>query len=241
MELHVVTPGTLTQQGVIDISVRIHPYVTAIHIREKSWTEQQIIQTVQQMLLRDIPAFLIVINNHPQLALELGVGGVHLPEFAAMYTASDCIESDNKSSTKSNHNIAQSSSLTISRSVHSVERAWEAEQEGCHYAIFGHIYATQSKHGVEPRGVEQLAKVCSATNMPIIAIGGIQPHHCAELHAAGAAGIAVMSSIFTASSPLQAVQQYADAIQQTGSAQQAVYNKRPREMNGTTGSGIHET
>lgn len=224
MQLHAITPGTLSQQDIIHISSLIHPHVTAIHIREKSWTQQHIRQTVQQMLLREIPAPKIIVNNHPQLVMELGVKGVHMPEFAPIPMLTDGDSSDrsdrvHRIGTVSATHPSKLSSKIIGRSVHSVQRAVEAEQEGCHYAIFGHIYATDSKLGVEPRGVDQLAQVCSAVHIPVIAIGGIQPHHIAELRTAGAAGIAVMSSIFTAQSPLESLQQYAAAIQHTETAQ----------------------
>ncbi|MEW4370013.1 thiamine phosphate synthase [Paenibacillus kandeliae] len=221
MQLHVVTPGTLSQQDIIHISSLIHPHVTAIHIREKSWTQQHIRQTVQQMLLRGIPASKIMVNNHPELVVELGIKGVHMPEFAPMPTY-------NNSSDRSDRVLSvgalsagpnEPSSMIIGRSVHSAQRAVEAEQEGCHYAIFGHIYATNSKLGMEPRGIEELAQVCSALHIPVIAIGGIQPQHIAELRSAGVAGIAVMSSIFTAHSPLESVQQYVAAIQHIGTVQ----------------------
>ncbi|MEK1830709.1 thiamine phosphate synthase [Priestia megaterium] len=36
-------------------------------------------------------------------------------------------------------------SLIVGKSVHSVEEALEAEKDGAHYILYGHIYSTHSK------------------------------------------------------------------------------------------------
>lgn len=84
----------------------------------------------------------------------------------------------------------------LSTSVHSVCEAQEAESLGANVLIAGHIYATQCKAGLPPRGVEFLQAVCSSVKVPVYAIGGIgfdSTQH-AELAAHGARGACIMSA-----------------------------------------------
>ena len=48
----------------------------------------------------------------------------------------------------------------IGVSVHSVQEAAEAERLGASYVIAGHIFATDCKPGVPPRGLEFLREIC---------------------------------------------------------------------------------
>ena len=77
--------------------------------------------------------------------------------------------------------------------MHSSEEARQAEALGASYIIAGHIYATNCKEGIPPRGLRYLKEVCDSTGLPVYAIGGITPRNMAEVLAAGAAGGCMMS------------------------------------------------
>ncbi len=80
-------------------------------------------------------------------------------------------------------------------SVHSVEEALVAEQLGATAVIYGHVYETDCKFGVEPRGLEALEEVIKACNIPVYAIGGIYgEEQFRELAKLGCAGACIMSS-----------------------------------------------
>lgn len=94
-------------------------------------------------------------------------------------------------------------------SVHSVEEALEAESLGATYLVAGHIYATDCKRGVPPRGISFLREMCTAVSLPIYAIGGIRlesrtealdaPQPCKqqmrEIFSCGAKGACIMSGM----------------------------------------------
>lgn len=84
----------------------------------------------------------------------------------------------------------------LSTSVHSVGEAQEAQALGATVLIAGHIYTTQCKAGLAPRGLGFLQAVCSAISLPVYAIGGIgfDAEQHAELLANGARGACVMSA-----------------------------------------------
>lgn len=81
----------------------------------------------------------------------------------------------------------------IGVSCHSVSDALEAEKCGCTYITAGHVFATDCKRGLPPRGIEFLSEVCGAVNIPVYAIGGIDASNIASVRAAGAYGGCVMS------------------------------------------------
>lgn len=84
--------------------------------------------------------------------------------------------------------------IKIGTSVHSVEDAIEAELLGATYLVAGHIFETDCKKGLTPRGLDFLRQVCEAVNIPVYAIGGIAQDNFKDVLACGASGGAIMSS-----------------------------------------------
>ncbi|MCL2530661.1 MAG: thiamine phosphate synthase [Oscillospiraceae bacterium] len=87
-------------------------------------------------------------------------------------------------------------SQLFSVSVHSVEEAIAAQALGTAFVIAGHIFATQSKPGLPPRGLDFLHAVCDSVTVPVFAIGGITDENAQACLAAGAAGFCRMSAWF---------------------------------------------
>lgn len=122
----------------------------------------------------------LIVHSDWQLAQELGIKLLHLPLTLL-------------------HQLPQSARKNfswLSTSVHSVEEALEAQDLGATALVAGHIYATQCKSGLAPRGLEFLKAVCAAVQLPVYAIGGIgfeAAQHCA-LKENGARGACVMSA-----------------------------------------------
>ena len=87
----------------------------------------------------------------------------------------------------------QAGTLRLSLSVHSVEEARRAEALGAVFVIAGHVFATQCKAGLPPRGLDFLREVCESVRIPVFAIGGIDAHNAQSCVDAGAAGVCRMS------------------------------------------------
>ena len=83
----------------------------------------------------------------------------------------------------------------IGVSVHSFEEAIEAEKGGADYLIYGHIFETDCKKGVKPRGLEELSKICEKVKLPVYAIGGITSENYKYVLETNASGVAIMSSL----------------------------------------------
>lgn len=122
----------------------------------------------------------LILHSDWQLARELGISMLHLP-LAFLRQISEC---------------ERTYFTWLSTSVHSVGEAQEAQALGATVLIAGHIYTTQCKAGLAPRGLGFLQAVCNAVSLPVYAIGGIgfDAAQHAELQANGARGACVMSA-----------------------------------------------
>ncbi|MFZ0443103.1 MAG: thiamine phosphate synthase [Bacillus sp. (in: firmicutes)] len=96
----------------------------------------------------------------------------------------------------------------IGASVHSVEEATEAVTLGATYLIAGHIFSTDSKKGVPPRGLSFLKQVCDTVPIPVFAIGGIIRNDVNGIKAAGAKGVCIMSEAMTYERPSELANEF---------------------------------
>ena len=83
----------------------------------------------------------------------------------------------------------------IGVSIHSIDEAKEAENLGATYIVAGHIFKTDCKKDLEPRGLEFIQELSSALIIPIYAIGGINQENSHLVINSGAFGVCMMSSL----------------------------------------------
>lgn len=82
---------------------------------------------------------------------------------------------------------------TVGVSVHSVDEAIFAQSNNASYIVYSHIFQTDCKKGLPPKGLTNLEKVCKSVNIPVYALGGINDENESSVIAAGAAGVCRMS------------------------------------------------
>jgi len=113
-----------------------------------------------------------VVNDDVAAAIALGADGVHLGQ------------SDHGAET------AREAGLLLGRSATTFEQAVAMDAD---YLGVGPIWATPSKpDGDPPLGLGELARICRAVSVPVIAIGGIDATNAGDCIRAGAAGVAVI-------------------------------------------------
>lgn len=83
---------------------------------------------------------------------------------------------------------------TIGVSVHSAEEAVYAQEWGASYLTAGHIYATDCKKDVPPRGIDFLKTICESVKIPVYGIGGMDLSKIPVVMEVKAAGICMMSA-----------------------------------------------
>ena len=83
----------------------------------------------------------------------------------------------------------------IGVSIHSLDEAKEVENLGANYVVAGHIFKTDCKKGLEPRGLKFVENLSSILTIPIFAIGGINQENSHLVINNGAFGVCMMSSL----------------------------------------------
>ena len=66
---------------------------------------------------------------------------------------------------------------------------------GATYVVAGHIFKTDCKKGLEPRGLNFIKELSSILTIPIFAIGGINKENSNLVLNSGAFGVCMMSSL----------------------------------------------
>jgi len=83
----------------------------------------------------------------------------------------------------------------IGVSVHSINEAKEVENLGATYIVAGHIFKTDCKKDLEPRGLKFIQELSLILTIPIFAIGGINQENSHLVINSGAFGVCMMSSL----------------------------------------------
>ncbi|MGH7519240.1 MAG: thiamine phosphate synthase [Gemmatimonadales bacterium] len=99
----------------------------------------------------------------------------------------------------------------IGRSVHGVEEARAAREEGAEFLLVGPVYETASHPG-RPGGGPALVRACAGVGLPVIAVGGITATRVEEMREAGAYGVAAIRGLWLAPDPAGAALEYLAAI-----------------------------
>ena len=88
---------------------------------------------------------------------------------------------------------------TVAVSVHSLSEAltvqnFVEETSQNIFLIAGHIFETDCKKGLEPRGIEFLKEICANVEIPVFAIGGINQNTIKQLKGINIEGVCLMST-----------------------------------------------
>jgi thiamine-phosphate pyrophosphorylase len=162
MRVHAIIEDVDTARSAIEAGA------TVVQLRLKAPTADVV---ARGRGLRELGATFVV-NDDVDAALELGADGVHLGQ------------SDGGAAR------ARRRGLLLGRSATSYDEAVEADAD---YLGVGPVWATPSKaDATPPMGIEELARICAAVSVPVIAIGGIDASNAGACIEAGAAGVAVI-------------------------------------------------
>jgi thiamine-phosphate pyrophosphorylase len=126
----------------------------------------------------------LLIGQDVELAEQIGVAGVHLPE---------------RELSRGAYLREHYPNWLITGAAHSFEAIRICADNKLDAAILSPVFTSDSKSAGDPIGVSALADIIGQAHIPVIALGGITPETSMELYESGAAGIAGVSMFLGAS------------------------------------------
>jgi thiamine-phosphate pyrophosphorylase len=184
-ELYVIIDETLAEGRFEQVAEEvIRGGVKAIQIRCKRMSDKALLSISEK--LREITcssSTKLIINDRVDICLAVNADGVHLgqedfPPKTARKLLGDKI---------------------IGVSVHTIEEALKASDDGVDYISVGPLFPTKTKlNAGAPVGVNLISRIKRCVQIPTIGIGGIDLENVIEVIRAGADGVAVCSFILRA-------------------------------------------
>ena len=193
-----VDPAVAGGRTLADLAGRISSSATLVQLRDKHGSTRAMVEEARalQAVLepKGIP---LLINDRVDVALAAEADGVHIGQ-------DDMAPADAR--------LLLGRRAIIGLSVKTVDQARAAPLDLLDYVAIGGIYGTTSKDNTAtPIGVAGLRAIVQAVrarepDYPICAIAGITAANAADVIAAGADGVAVISALSLAADPGKAAQ-----------------------------------
>ena len=201
-KLHIITDTILQSRfSCIELAeLAIRGGADTIQFRQKNGSTKELISNSQKIKHLCIEAGIsFVVNDRLDVAIAVDADGVHLgQDDFPIPLARKILPED----------------TLIGGSAATIEEVRRCVEEGADYVGFGPVFPTASKEDAGPvSGINKLKEVVDASPVPIIAIGGITPENIRKVLEAGAAGIAVISTVCCAEDPTEATQNLLNAMQ----------------------------
>src|SRR5258707_7922222 len=175
-------PSGETAQKLMDAGVKLLQYRAKNAAARELWAESR---SIAEAARRANCTF--IVNDRPDVAYLAGADAVHVgQDDLGVEQARKVVGPDR----------------WVGVSTHSLEQFRNAAASSADYIAVGPIFQTSSKANPDPVvGTELLRRVRALTGKPIVAIGGITLERAADVLAAGADSVAVISDILRGEGP----------------------------------------
>jgi thiamine-phosphate pyrophosphorylase len=153
---------------------------SAILVRRPQATARELFALVRQLRPSTRAAHcLLLVSDRADVAVAADADGVHLgARSLPVASARRVVGRD----------------LLVGRSVHNLDEAGQAEEEGADYLFLGPVFPTPSHPGEPALGLGPLREAALRAKIPVIAIGGITSDNVRLVAQAGAGGAAAIGA-----------------------------------------------
>jgi thiamine-phosphate pyrophosphorylase len=191
-----IDPQVSGGRTMADLAAQVAAGATLVQLRDKYGSTRAMIKEARDIQAALVPSRVpLLINDRVDVALAAEADGVHIGQ-------DDMSAADAR--------LLLGRTAIIGLSIKSVEQAQAAPLELLSYVAIGGVYATTSKDNTSrPIGLDGLRTIARAIRtrapkIPICAIAGINESNAADVIAAGADGVAVISALSLAADPAKA-------------------------------------
>jgi thiamine-phosphate pyrophosphorylase len=199
-----VDPAVAGGRTLPDLARAIAGSATLVQLRDKHSSTRAMVETARALKAVLAPLRIpLLINDRVDVALAAQADGVHIgQDDMAVADARALLGRD----------------AIIGLSVKTAAQAREAPLDALDYVAIGGVFATASKDNTSaPIGLDGLRAIAQAvraraSNYPVCAIAGITAANAAEVVAAGADGVAVISALSLAPDPAEAAKRLREAV-----------------------------
>lgn len=183
----IVDFGYVAEHAVADVAAKLlSGGVDILQLRAKGAPLDVITAAAKKIIpLCQAAGVPFILNDYPELAVELGADGVHIgQDDGAIYEVRSRIGKN----------------MIIGRSTHSLQQAKQALADGADYIGFGPLFPTPTKAGRPAIGLHEVAEMERevGSKIPAFCIGGIKMENLTEVLAAGAKRCVIVSQLLTA-------------------------------------------
>lgn len=170
--------------------------VNIVQYRNKLASKKIIFENVYKIKKKLDPDKLLIINDHIDVALDLG-DGIHLGQ-------------DDYPLDRIRNIVPDDFILGIS--CHNFKEACIATQFNASYIAMGCLFETKSKDDIIPVSIHELQKVCNDVSIPVCAIGGININNLNQVLKADIKMAALISYVWKTGNPLKAINEMHEKI-----------------------------
>ena len=174
-----------------------------LQLRDKLRDKGQSLPLAQELQgLCEAHDALLIINDHLDLAAAVGSGGAHVGQTDLPVAEARKVLAPHQ---------------VLGRSNREFEQMAQSAEMGADHLAFGPIYMTDTKSIVRnPQGPERLRQARAVSDLPLVAIGGINAQNVGPVIEAGADAVCVTAAVGAAPDPEAAANQLVEAIRQAG-------------------------
>jgi len=160
-----------------------------VQLREKRPRGADELVAIAERMLEALEPFgaMLIVDDHVEVALRARAHGVHLGR-------------EDVSATVARERLGNG--FVIGATANDEDEALRVAAGPVDYLGVGPVFGTRSKERPAPAlGIARLGAIARAVDRPVIAIGNITAERVAEVLAAGAHGVAVLSAVVGAADP----------------------------------------
>ena len=199
--LHLVTDSTLCgARGVMAVvEAAVRGGARVVQLREKTLATRAFVERARALKALLSPLGVpLIINDRLDVALACGADGVHVGQ-------------DDLSPEDVRRWLPHA---LVGLSIERIDQLAEAERLPVDYYGASPVFTTATKADTAPAlGLEGLRALRERSRRPLVAIGGIDEHNAAQVMAAGADALAVVSALCTAPDPEAAARRLCAAME----------------------------
>ncbi len=170
-----------------------------LQLRDKTLDKGDLLPTA--LRLRDLCErfnALLIVNDHPDLALACDAHGFHGGQHDLPVAAARAVLRPQQ---------------LVGRSNALLEEALQSQAQGVDYVAVGDIFGSTSKENTRPAGLETLRRVRQRVSLPLAAIGGINEGNVRQVVEAGVDMVCVISAVVGADDPEGAARRLVERIE----------------------------